>query len=592
MQLKTNIGRFLIWRKAHLSDRYFIILLSAIIGFLAGLAAYSLKSAVFRIEELLTTQFRIQSQNYWYVLFPAIGIVLTIILTRYIIRDKDNHGIPRILYVISRLDGKMKFRKVFSSLFGSSLTAGFGGSIGLESPIISSGASIGSSIAQGLRLNYRYTTLLIGCGAAGAIASIFTTPIAAVIFSLEVLMLDLTTASIIPLLMASVTGAITTKLLLAENMLVHFKVTQAFEISDIPFFIGLGILAGLLSLYFNRMHYFVAKFAENITNIWMRAVICGLSLGMLIFIFPTLYGEGYDAIEMIVAGNSSDLLSNSFFYSFKDQAWVFILLIVAIMLLKVIATTLTTEGGGIGGIFAPSAVTGGLMGFAYARFINDLRLFPPLHESNFTLVGMAGVLGGVLHAPLTAIFLIAEMTNGYELIVPLMLATAISFFTIKTFDPHSIFTRQLALRGDIISKDKDQTVLTVLNIKSVIDKDIVTIGKEGTLGDLTKVVATSKRNMFPVVDKKRRFLGVVDLNDIRGDMFDPSKSDTPIQHYIIQPMDHVSSNDSMKAVMSKFNETGYYNLPVIDNGIYIGFVSRAHVLNAYRQTLKDVSQEE
>lgn len=592
MSTKTLIGNFLIWRQAHLSDRYFIILLSALIGFLAGLAAYFLKSAVFYIEELLTAEFHKQSQNYWYVLYPTIGIVLTIILTRYIIRDKDTHGIPRILYVISRLDGKMRFRKVFSSLFGSSLTAGFGGSIGLESPIISSGASIGSSIAQGLRLNYRYTTLLIGCGAAGAIASIFTTPIAAVIFSLEVLMLDLTTASIIPLLMASVTGAITTKLLLAENMLVHFRVTQDFVISDIPFFVGLGILAGLLSLYFSRMHHIVAKLAGRVRNVWTRAVICGAALGILIFIFPTLYGEGYDAIEMIVAGNSSHLLENSFFYSFKDQAWVFILMIVAIMLLKVVATTLTTEGGGIGGVFAPSAITGGLMGFVFARFLNDLKIFAPLHEGNFTLVGMAAVLGGVLHAPLTAIFLIAEMTNGYELIVPLMLATAISFFTIKTFDPHSIFTKQLALRGDIISKDKDQTVLTVLNIKSVIDGDIMTIGKDGTLGDLTRVVAMSKRNMFPVVDKNQRFLGVVDMNDIRADMFDLEKHNTPIQKYIIQPLDHVSSMDSMKAVMDKFNKTGYYNLPVIDNGVYVGFVSRAHVLNAYRQTLKDVSQEE
>lgn len=582
----------MIWRKAHLSDRYFIIILSALIGFLAGMAAYVLKSSVFYIEDLLTATFHIQSQNYWYVVYPAIGIIFTVILIRYIIRDKDNHGIPRILYVISRLDGKMRFYKVFSSLFGSSLTAGFGGSIGLESPIISSGASIGSSLAQGLRLNYRYTTLLIGCGAAGAIASIFTTPIAAVIFSLEVLMLDLTTASIIPLLMASVTGAITTKLLLAEKMLVHFKVTQDFVISDIPFFIVLGILAGLLSLYFNRMHFAISNLAGKIRNIWLKAAICGISLGVLIFIFPTLYGEGYDSIELIISGRSLDLLNNSFFYTFRDQAWVFILLIVAMMLLKIVATTLTTEGGGVGGIFAPSAVTGGFMGFAFARAVNDLKLVPPLHEGNFTLVGMAAVLGGVLHAPLTAIFLIAEITNGYELIVPLMLATAISFFTIKTFDPHSIFTRQLALRGDLISKDKDQTVLTVLSIKSVIDKNVMTISKDDTLGDLTKVIAESERNMFVVVDKENNFLGVVDLNDVRKDMFNDSKYNTSIQHYVFQPLDHVSSSDSMKAVMEKFNATGYYNLPVIDDDKYIGFVSRAHVLNAYRQTLKDVSQEE
>lgn len=581
------------WREKNLKESYFIILLSIIIGLTAGLASYVLKTAVFYIQELITASFHIESQNYLYVVYPAIGIALTVLFVRFIVRDHVKHGIPRILYVISRLDGKMRPHKSFSSLVGGSLTAGFGGSVGLESPIISTGASIGSNIGQYLKLNYRTTTLLIGCGAAGAMASIFTTPIAAVVFSLEVLMLDLTTSSIIPLLIASVTGAITTKLLLAEDILVHFKVTEDFVISDIPFFIILGILCGLISLYFSKMFDFMRHKFTPVKSGYARVLIGGLMLGILIFLFPSLYGEGYDAIRMIISGNSENLLNNSFFYVFRDNAWLFVSVVMVIMLLKVVATTLTIEGGGIGGIFAPAAVMGGLSGFAFARLINDLHITGPLHESNFTLVGMAGVLSGVLHAPLTAIFLIAEMTNGYELIVPLMLVSAISFLTIKTFDPHSIFTRQLVEHGAIISHHKDKTVLTLLNVKKVIETDLKTIHKTATLGDLVKVIAKSRRNIFPVVDSRNRFKGLIILDSVRNDMFRKDKYDIPVTEYMFQPKEDeiVSTSESMEKVMEKFNRTGNYNLLVVDNEKYIGLISRANVFSAYRKTLIDVSQE-
>jgi CIC family chloride channel protein len=591
-KIKDMTGQFLVWRARNIPDNYFVIILSVLIGFLAGIAAYVLKTSVYRIEELLTADFHMQTQNYRYVLYPAIGILLTVLFLRYLIRDEHNrHGIPRILYVISRLDGKMKFHKTFSSIIGGSLTAGFGGSIGLESPIISTGSSVGSNLAQALRLNYRHTTLLIGCGAAGAMASIFTTPIAAVIFSLEVLMLDLTTASIIPLLMASVTGAITTKFLLAENILIHFKVTQPFEINDVPFYIVLGILAGLVSWYFASMHFFVRRRLSRFKNRYVKVAIGGIMLGLLIFLFPSLYGEGYDNIKLIMAGDATAILNNSFFYSYRNETWIFLIIVLVIMLFKIVATTLTTEAGGIGGIFAPAAVMGGLTGFVFSRFINDLKIFGTVHESNFTLTGMAAVLGGVLHAPLTAIFLIAEMTNGYELIVPLMLSTAISFITIKVFAPHSIFTKDLAERGDLITHHKDKTVLTLMNIKDVIDTDIKTIHPGATLGELTKVISKSNRNMFPVIDEKRRFLGVIDLNDVREDMFIKEKYDVSIKNYMFQPMEHVSSTDSMKSVMDKFKKTGYYNLPVIDDGVYRGWVSRAHIFDAYRRILLEVSEE-
>ncbi|MBN1339906.1 MAG: chloride channel protein [Bacteroidales bacterium] len=590
---RNLIGRFLIWRPKVMSDRYFVIILSAVIGFFSGIAAYLLKTSVFMIQGLLTSGFRLQEQNYLYALYPAIGIFLTLLFLRFIVRDETRHGIPRILYVISRLEGKMKRHKVFSSLVGSSLTAGFGGSIGLEAPIISTGSSIGSNLGQLLRLNYKSTTLLIGCGAAGAMASIFTTPVAAVIFSLEVLMLDLTTSSIIPLLMASAIGAITAKLLLAEQILFRFELTEPFMIRHIPLYLLLGFLTGMVSLYFNRMTRFVETKLAAFRNNYSRALAGVIMLGLLIFFFPPLYGEGYDAIRLIISGHSAELLSKGVFYPFRDNAWVLALFLVFLIVFKVVATTLTTESGGIGGIFAPSAVTGGLTGFLFARTINDLEITRPLSETNFTLVGMAGVLGAVLHAPLTAIFLITEMTNGYALIVPLMLTSTISFITIKTFDPHSIFTKRLAERGELITHHKDQAVLTLLSLRDCIDEDVLTIPPHSTLGDLTKVIAKSRRNLFPVVDAKGYFRGLVTLDDVRADVFNEKKYSNPISAYLFHPPadEKVLLTDSMENVMEKFKRTGNYNLLVLDKKKYVGFVSRANVFNAYRQTLIDVSHE-
>ncbi len=593
MEDTSKIGRFNSWRRNHINDRYFVIILSALIGFLAGIAAYVLKSSVFYIEKFLTSSFQTQEQNYWYVLYPAIGIFLTVILLKYILKDDTRHGIPRILYVISKLGGKIKHRRIFSSMLGSSLTAGFGGSIGLEAPIISSGSSIGSGLSQVLKMDYKTTILLIGCGAAGAMASIFTTPIAAVIFSLEVLMLDLTISSIIPLLMASATGAITTKLLLAEKILVHFKISEPFEVADVPFFLLLGILTGFVSLYFNRATHFITEKMEAIRKTGVRIVLGSVALGILIFLFPAFYGEGYDAIRMIMSGNPEHLLENSFFYTMRENTWFFFIFLLLLILFKVVATTLTIESGGVGGIFAPSAVTGGFAGFAFARLFNDMGFTRPLSEANFTLVGMAGVLGAVLHAPLTAIFLIAEMTNGYELIVPLMLTSTISFITIKTFDPHSIFTKKLAERGELLTHHKDQAVLTLMNIRDVIDKDILTVNPSATLGEFTKVISKSKRNLFAVVDREQNFKGMIILDDVREDMFNRDKYGIPITKYMFQPPwnERVSLDDTMEAVMEKFKATGNYNLLVLSKGKYVGFVSRANVFNAYRQTLIDVSHE-
>ncbi|MFP4469622.1 MAG: chloride channel protein [Bacteroidales bacterium] len=591
MKQRSVIGRFLVWRVKKIPDNYFVIMMSIIIGLAAGFSSFLLKSFVFYIKNELTGFFNISSQNVLYVLYPMIGIAAAVVLIRYVIRDHTNHGIPRILYVISRLGGKMRRHKYFSAMLGSSFTAGFGGSIGLESPIITAGSSIGSGIGQVLRLNYKNTTLLIGCGAAGAMASIFTTPVAAVIFALEVLMLDLTTSSIIPLLIASVTGAITTKLLLADEILIHFAVTHPFEVRDVHFYILLGILSGMVSLYFNWMHNYIRMKFKKIKTFYNKLLIGGLALGMLIFLLPPLYGEGYAAIKLIMTDQSAHLLDNTALYNYREIPWVFIGFIIMLILLKIVATTLTTEAGGVGGIFAPAAVMGGFTGFALARLFNQFGFIRHLHEGNFTLVGMAGVLGGVLHAPLTAIFLIAEMTNGYELIVPLMLTTAISFITIKIFSPHSIFSRQLAETGGLITHDKDKTVLTLLNVKRVIDTDLLTISPESTLGDLTKLISKSKRNIFPVVENDGTYIGLVDMDDVREDMFRPDRYNESIAGYMMQAKEHVSTSEPMERVMEKFRKTGYYNLPVIDHGKYVGFVSRANIFNAYRKVLKDVSME-
>jgi len=593
MDDKTLIGKFLVWRARNINDRYFIIILSAIIGFLAGVAAYLLKTTVFFIQDNLTEWFKKSEQNYLFVIYPVTGILLTVLFLKYVVRDETRHGIPRILYVISKLGGRMKQHKIFSSLVGSSLTAGFGGAIGLEAPIISTGSSMGSSLGNLLRLNYKTTTLLIGCGAAGAMASIFTTPIAAVVFSLEVLMLDLTISSIIPLLMASAMGAITTKFFLAEKNLVHFDIPISFEVSDVIWFLILGIITGLVSLYFNKMSYLVSDNLERIKNRWKRVLVGGAIIGVLLFLFPALYGEGYETIRMILKGHAAEVLTFSPFYEYRDNLWIFTLFMLFLVLTKVIAMSLTISAGGVGGIFAPSAVTGGYVGFVFARFLNETGITRSLSESSFTLVGMAGVLGAVLHAPLTSIFLIAEMTDGYELIVPLMLTSTISFVTIKTFDPHSIFTKRLAERGELLTHHKDKAVLTLLSVRDVIDKDLLTIHPDATLGDLTKVIAKSKRNLFPVVDEDNLFIGLVVMDDVREDMFKKEKYDTPVTNYMlsIPAGEKVSIDDSMEIVMEKFNRTGHYNLVVLDKGKYVGFVSRANVFNAYRQTLIDVSQE-
>ncbi|MCK5855841.1 MAG: chloride channel protein [Bacteroidales bacterium] len=589
MSVQQHIDKFNVWREHHISQQQFVLFLSVIIGLITGVAAYLMKTFVIYLKDFLIDRYEVDQSNLLLYVYPMAGILLTVFFLRWIVRDDVRHGIPRILYVISKKGGEMRKHKTFSSFIGGALTSGFGGSAGLESPIISTGASVGSTFASAFNLNFKTKTLLIGAGAAGAMASIFTTPIAAVIFSMEVLMLDLTAASILPLLISSVTGAITAKLLMSDEVLFHFSLDNHFEVPDLPFYILLGILAGFVSLYFNRSNYVISKWMNNIKDARRRTIVGMLLMGLLIFIFPVLFGEGYNFLKIIIDGDPKELTSWSFFYDYRMNFWIFSAFLFLVLLLKIVATTLTIESGGVGGIFAPAVFTGGITGYLFSSIVNHFDWLRHLNEKSFTLVGMAAVLGAVLHAPLTAIFFAAEITNGYHLMLPLMLTTSVAYSTIKLFDSHSIFNRQLAERGQLLTHHKDKAVLTLLAVSSVIDKDFNTIGPEASLGDLVKEIAHSKRNIFPIIKEDNTFIGLIAMDDVREDMFKPELYSKPAIDYMMQPKDSVSSKQTMEMVMQKFNETDYYNLPVIDDGKYVGFVSRSNVFLAYRKTLLEVS---
>ena len=591
MAKTTRWRRFLIWRLRNISNQTFILILSVLVGITSGMTALVLKTAVYRGREFLLDGINWSYQNYLFFLYPMIGVGLTLIFKKYIIRDFIKHNITSLLHAISKRNSIVKFHKTYSSVIGSIITAGFGGSIGLESPIISSGAAIGSNMARNFHLNYKEITVMMACGASGAIAAIFNTPIAAIVFALEVLLIDLSRFSLIPLLIASVSGAITTKLFLDEDILIEFAITNAFEIKDIPYFILLGILSGLVSVYFTRMFLWIENRFENIRLLRNRMFLGGLSLGILIFYFPALYGEGYNMVKALIAGNLEEVFQSSLFENYTDVWYIVVIFIGAMVILKVIATSITIGAGGIGGIFAPSVFTGAMLGFLFVYVFNHFQLGDPLSASNFTLVGMASVLGGVLHAPLTGIFLIAEITSGYELIVPLMLSTTISFITVKSLQKESIVTAQLAKKGELITHNKDQAVLRFMQLSKVVETDFKSINENETLADLIKLISKSKRNIFPVLTEERFLVGVVLLDEVREIMFNKEMYSTPIDNLMTTPPASISYQDSMETVLKKFTETGAWNLPVINNGKYIGFVSKSKLFSAYRQLLVKITAD-
>ncbi len=591
MATNTRWRRFLIWRLRHINNQSFILILSVLIGIASGMTALLLKTAVYRSREFLLEGIDWSYQNYLFFLYPMIGVGLTLIFKKYIIRDFIKHNITSLLHAISKRNSIVKLHKTYSSVIGSIITAGFGGSIGLESPIISSGAAIGSNMARNFHLNYKEVTLMLACGASGAIAAIFNTPIAAIVFALEVLLIDLSRFSLIPLLMASVSGAITTKLFLDEEILIEFAITHAFEVRDIPFFILLGILSGLVSVYFTRVFLWIENRFEAIKLLRNRMLIGGLGLGVMIFYFPALYGEGYNMVKALIAGNLHEVFQSSLFENYTDVWYVVVIFIGALVFLKVIAASITLGAGGIGGIFAPSVFTGAMLGFLFVFVYNHFQIGEPLAASNFTLVGMASVLGGVLQAPLTGIFLIAEITSGYELIVPLMLSTTISYITVRSLQKDSIVTAQLAKKGELITHNKDRAVLTFMQLSKVIERDLKSINEDATLEELVKVISKSKRNIYPVLTEEKYLIGVILLDDVREIMFDKEMYSISISSLMIMPPASISFQESMESVLKKFQDTGAWNLPVIDNGKYVGFVSKSKLFSAYRQHLVEITAD-
>jgi len=579
------------WRLKLIPPRQFIILLSLLTGILGGLAAILLKNTVFYTHEILTKGFKADEFNLLYLAYPLIGMILTVVYVKYFVHENIGHGISRVLYSISKNNSILRPHNTYSSMIGSTLTVGFGGSVGLEAPVVLTGAAIGSNLARLMKLDYKAITLIIACGAAAAIAGIFKAPIAGVIFALEVLMLDLTMASVIPLLIASATGASLASFFMGKDVLFAFTVTTPFSLGNLPFYILLGILCGFISLYFTRANLYIEGLFASISSTTLRLMIGGTIVSVLIFLFPSLFGEGYIELTAILNGNGDSLFQNSLFNSVSSNYALFLVFLLLVLFFKVIAMTATNAGGGVGGIFAPSLFMGGVTGFFLSRLVNffDASRLP---EKNFALAGMAGIMAGVMHAPLTAIFLIAEITGGYSFFIPLIITATVSYLTIMNFEPHSLYTKRLAQQGELITHHKDKAALSRLSIRDLIETNFISIRPDGCLGDIVKAITKSQRNIFPVIDAEGTFLGVIFTNDIRHILFSPELYETVfVRQLMFMPDTLVEIHETMEDVAQKFQTTAHYNLPVLDNGKYIGFVSRANVFSAYRKLVKDFSQD-
>jgi len=568
-----------------------VYFLSLVVGLLSALAAAILKNAIHYTHQILTEGITPESGNYLYFAYPLIGMFLTLLFVRYIVKDKISHGVSRILYAISRRNSRMRAHNTWTSIVASTLTIAFGGSVGAEAPIVLTGSSIGSTIGRLFKLNYKNITLLIGCGAAGAISGIFKAPIAGIVFTLEILMLDLTISSIVPLLISSVTAATVAYFLMGDKVLLKFNILESFSISNIPWYLILGVISGLISLYFSKMTVFLENGYEKIRNVYLRLILGGIILGGLIYLFPPFYGEGYDTIMSLLQGNANAIFENSIFGRFSDRFIYIILFMFGLVMLKVIASSSTNGAGGVGGIFAPTLFIGGINGFIVANLLKKY-LNADLPDNRFVLVGMAGMMAGVMHAPLTAIFLIAEITGGYNLLIPLIITSTVAYITTRSFEKHSIYHVQLAKRGELITHDKDKAVMTKMNWKREIETDLLKVKPTDNLGDLVKTISKSKRNLFPVVDEYNILEGVVSLDDVREIMFQPDLyDDTLVRDLMTIPPSYIDKKENIELVMETFKKTGAWNLPVLDNGYYVGFISKSRIYAAYRELLIEFSEE-
>lgn len=588
---KSLLDRFIDWREKHVPQSQFILVLSFIVGILSALAAYILKHLIHFIQELLTGGFDPHTFNWLYLVYPVIGIFITGLFIRKVVRDDISHGVTKVLYAISCRMGKIRRHNTWSSLLASSITIGFGGSVGAESPIVMTGSAIGSNLGSLFKMEKKVMMLLIGCGAAGAVSGIFKAPIAGLVFVIEVLMLDLTMSSLLPLLISSVTAATLSYILMGTDAMFEFHMENAFDIARVPYVMMLGVACGLVSLYFTHVTIAVERQFKRLSSPYARLAIGGGILSVLIFLFPPLYGEGYETITHLINGESENIiLDNSLFYGHAKYIFVYMFLIIVF---KAIASTVTNGGGGCGGIFAPSLFLGCVTGYLFASVCNMSGFGVEVSDRNFALFGMAALMSGVFHAPLTGVFLIAELTGGYSLFLPLMIVSVCSYLTVKIFDKNNIYAVRLAQRGELITHHKDQAVLTILKVSDVIEKNFMRVSPDMDLGQLTAVVAKTKRNIFPVVDAANHLVGIIYLDDIRHVMF---RQELYHRYSVATLMrsapERLSVEEPMEAVMRKFEETGAWNLPVEDvNGEYIGFISKSAMFTAYRKTLLEFTSD-
>lgn len=590
MKLKdiNYIEKSINWIHEKTSEKQFLIFSSILVGISAGIAAVVLKLFVNFIRQKVVEGFFFQfDYKYLYLLLPFIGIGLTVFVIHYFFKNQLQRGNSAILFSIAKKGSFLPFHQMYSHVFTSALTVGFGGSAGLESPIVSTGSAIGSNFARTYKLSYKERTLLLAAGAAGGIAGAFNAPIAGVLFALEVILVDITISAFIPLLIAAASGALLSKIILQESNLLFFNLKQPFDYHNLSFYLVLGLLAGLVSLYHVNVFDYVETKFQKMNSAIAKWIIGGILLAFLFALFPTLYGEGYESIKALSELNTVELIKESMLVSFISNKWILLGFIILTFLLKSFAVGITLGSGGNGGNFAPSLFVGAYLGFVFSFFL-QLIGFDDVPVINFTIVAMAGILSGVFHAPLTGIFLIAEITGGYELIIPLMIVSSISYVIVKYFHPDSLDVKRLKAKGAIISEDKDSSILGKIDVKSMIETDFATIHFKETLRSVVESIKHSKRNTFPIVKKNNKLLGIIYLDNIREEMFNPDLYDVVTARELMRkPTMVIDINEDIFSIMKKFEESGQWNLPVVENGIYIGFLSKSSILDKYRNKLLD-----
>ncbi len=598
MNIRNIAAALLHWRRRHqdrLTDERLVLLISFVVGIFTALAGWLLKWIIHNIEHFLTYSYSTTGANWLNLVFPVVGIGLTLLFIRHIVRDDISHGVTKILFAIARNRSKIKLHNTCSSVLASAITIGFGGSVGAEAPIVLTGSAIGSNLGRMFRLNGRYMMLLVGCGAAGAVAGIFKAPIAGLVFVLEVLMIDLTMGSLLPLLVSCVTATAVTFALSGMGTVFQFNLAGAFSVDKIPAYLALGICCGLVALYFTRTMNWLEGIFRRLELPHKKFIFGGAMLSVLIFLFPSLYGEGYTLIELLLNGEGMNdwqqAMDGSFF---AGQAKMLLPYLVLVILMKVFASTATNGGGGCGGIFAPSLFLGCVAGFVFARLWNLYAPFDvEVSECNFAMMGMCGLMSGVMHAPLTGIFLIAELTGGYGMFVPLMMVSVMAYLTIKIFEPHSIYAMRLARRGELLTHHTDRSVLTLMSMDSVIEKSDKVLYPDQTLGDVAHLVAESKGYVFPVVNRQMQLIGIMRLDDIRHLVFRPELFHRfRVSQLMIEAPAILSIDDSMDSIIRTFDRTHSWNLPVANHdGIFVGFIRKSTILSVYRRILSDYSND-